>query len=271
MRIIALFAALMSLLFAAPAAIAEELPPAQVMLFGVFHFSNPGHDVVKTDQVNVMTDKNQVYLEALSDRLSKYNPTVVLLEFGPERDSEMQERFRHYVDGSYELPANEVYQLGFRIAARSAANTVRGFDESNVQWQAEPLFEYLESNDANTNAKLNALIEEMTLAQQKAHESLSLRELLLRSNDADQDALNRSIYLLTNPVGENDNFVGADATASWWHRNFRMYSIVQRYAQPGERVLVLGGQGHIAILRQLLADDREREGVDVRPYLNEVN
>ena len=71
---------------------------------------------------------------------------------------------------------------------------------------------------------------------------------------------------MTNQVGEDDNFVGADATASWWHRNFRMFAIIQRYAQPGERVLVIGGQGHTAILKQLLDDD-ERRAVDVTPYL----
>ena len=268
MRIIGLCVALTFLIVGSPVSTAEDQPPAQVMLLGVFHFSNPGRDVVKTDQIDVMTDENQAYLEALSDKLSKYNPTVVLLEFSPEREPEMQERFRQYVDGRYQLSSNEVYQLGFRIAARSEADTIHGFDETNIHWQAQPLFEYLESNDANPNARLSALIEELTLADQKAHASLSLQELLVRSNDADRDARNRAIYLLTNHVGENDNFVGADATASWWHRNFRMYALVQRYAQPGERVLVMGGQGHIAILRQLLSDDREREAIDVRPYLN---
>ena len=72
---------------------------------------------------------------------------------------------------------------------------------------------------------------------------------------------------MTNPVGDQDNFVGADASASWWHGNFRMYAHVRGSAQPGERVLVIGGPGHIAILRQLLADDPDREAVDVRPFL----
>ncbi len=75
------------------------------------------------------------------------------------------------------------------------------------------------------------------------------------------------LNIVTNPVGDQNNFVGADASASWWHRNFRMYAHVQRYARPGERVLVIGGQGHTAILRQLLADDPDREAVDVRPFL----
>jgi hypothetical protein len=267
MRVTTLCALVIFLSAGSPAATAEEQSPAQVMLFGVFHFANPQRDVVKTDQINVMTEENQAYLEALSDKLSKYNPTVVLLEFGPEREAEMQEQFRKYVDGTYQLSSNEVYQLGFRIAARSDADTIHSFDETNVHWQAEPLFEYLENVDTTTNAKLSAVFEALTAADQKAHTSLSLRELLVRSNDADRDAQNRALYLMTNHVGEGENFVGADAAASWWHRNFRMYAIVQRHAQPGERVLVIGGQGHTAILRQLLADDPDREAIDVLPYL----
>ena len=246
---------------------AEQQPPAQVMLLGVFHFANPGLDVVKTDVIDVMTPENQAYLEALAERLSTFNPTVVLLEFEPERDSDMQERFRRYVDGEYELPSNEIYQLGFRIAARSDAGTIHGYDEKDVQWQAQPLFEYLKSTDTATGERVSAMVEEMTLDRQRAQTTLSLRQLLMRTNDSGRDALNRASYIVTNHVGNDDSFVGADAAASWWHRNFRMYALVQRYAQPGERVLVIGGQGHTAILRQLLADDRDREAVDVRPLL----
>lgn len=246
---------------------AQQQPRAQIMLFGVFHFANPGHDVVKTDQVNVMTEDNQAYLEALAARIGEFNPTVVLLEFSPQREPEIQKRFQQYVDGQYELSANEIYQLGFRIAAISDADTIHGFDETEVQWQAEPMFEYLESTDHAAGARLSAVIEEITADEEKAHAELSLSALLTRTNDPERDALNRSLYILTNPVGDDDNFVGADAAASWWHRNFRMYAVVQRHAQPGERVLVIGGQGHIAILRQLLADDRDREAVDVRPFL----
>jgi regulator of RNase E activity RraA len=101
---------------------------------------------------------------------------------------------------------------------------------------------------------------------EQAHKTLTLKQLLLRANDAEQDRLNRSFYLMTNHVGEGENFVGADATASWWHRNFRMFAVIQRYAQPGERVLVIGGQGHVAILK-LFLDDDERRAVDVTSYL----
>ena len=52
----------LTLLIIAPqAAWSDEPEPAEVMLFGVFHFANPGHDVVKTEQINVMTEENQAY------------------------------------------------------------------------------------------------------------------------------------------------------------------------------------------------------------------
>lgn len=65
-------------------------PAAEVMLFGVFHFANPARDVVKTDQVNVMTAENQDYLEGLARRVAAFKPTAVLLEFNPDNESAMQ-------------------------------------------------------------------------------------------------------------------------------------------------------------------------------------
>ena len=63
---------------------------------------------------------------------------------------------------------------------------------------------------------MSALIEEVSREQQEAHANLSLAELLMRTNDPDLDARNRSLYILTNHVGDHGNFVGADAAASWW-------------------------------------------------------
>lgn len=240
---------------------------AQVMIFGVFHFANPGRDVVKTATIDVMTEENQQYLEALSTRLRGFRPTVVLLEFDPADEAAMQERYERYLNGRFELPANEVYQLGFRIARLSGVREIGSFDEVVIGWNAEPLFEYLSEHDPDTERAFQTVIEQMTAEQQQAHSTLALDQILRLTNDPEQDRLNESFYLLTNHVGTGDNFVGADAAASWWHRNFRMYARIQRYATSGQRVLVIGGQGHTAILKGLLEIDASRDGVDVLPYL----
>lgn len=255
------------LLFLAGAAPAQPEDRAQVMLFGVLHFANPGRDLVKTATIDVMTEENQLYLEALSTRLQAFRPTVVLLEFDPAHQAAMQERYERYLDGEFELPANEVYQLGFRIARLSGVREIGSFDEVAIGWNAEPLFEYLSEHDPDTERAVQAAIEQVTAEQQRAHSTLALGQILRRTNDPEQDRLNQSFYLLTNQVGTGDNFVGADAAASWWHRNFRMYARIQRRATPGQRVLVIGGQGHTAILKDFLAIDAERDGVDVLPYL----
>jgi len=78
----------------------------------------------------------------------------------------------------------------------------------------------------------------------------------MRSNTAEGDRLNMDLYLATNAIGAGDGYSGADASASWWQRNFRMYANIQKAAQPGERIIAIGGSGHMAILKQLLAIDQ---------------
>lgn len=240
---------------------------AKVMLLGVFHFGNPQQDVVKTDQIDVMTHENQEYLESLTSQLSTFMPTVVLLEFDPADEKEIQEQYTQYRKGDFELSSNEIYQLGFRVAKKSNLMTVYSFDERSVEWSAEPLFEYINTHDPETKLRFDTLIQKITSETGKAHATMSLSELLLDANMEEKDSLNKYLYLLTNHVGAGKNFEGADAAASWWHRNFRMYANIQRYAMPGERVLVIGGQGHTAILKDLLKIDQDRDAVDFRQYL----
>ena len=267
MKILGQFLLVCALVLSSAELIAGSEPDAEVLLFGVFHFANPGRDVVKTSQIDVMTAENQKFLAGLTDRLAAFEPTVVLLEFDPINESAVQEKYEQYLAGAFELPSNETYQLGFRIAKTAGLGTVHAFDEREIGWQAEPLFTYMPDHDPATKAKMDLLIEQITSETQKEHATKSLADLLLLSNDPERDQLNKYMYIMTNHVGAGENFVGADAAASWWHRNFRMYANIQKHAAPGARVLAIGGQGHMAILKDLLALDRERIAVDVRPYI----
>ena len=240
--------------------------PAQVMLFGTFHFKDAGLDTVKVKDIDVFTAANQAYLEALTQRLQGFKPTRVLLEYNPENDELINERYREYLAGNYELGANEIYQLGFRIAKLAGHERVYSFDNREVGWQAEPMFEYAKENDSPEMKNFNKIIETYTAEDEQARASMSLKELLLRQNDPANERLNMDLYLATNSIGAGDGYAGAAATASWWERNFYMYANIQQLAEPGERVIAIGGTGHIAILKQLLAIDKRLEGVPVDPY-----
>ena len=240
---------------------------AKIMLMGVFHFGNPMQDLVKTNQINVMTPENQQYLEQLADRMSQFMPTVVMLEFDPANGKAIQEEYDQYLKDSFSLPSNEIYQIGFRVAKKSKLTTVHSFDEQTIEWNAQPLFDHMEAHDPETKAKFEALIEQIAKETEQAHATMSLSELLVDANHEQKDSLNKYLYLFTNSMGAGQNFEGADAAASWWHRNFRMYANIQKIAAPGERVLVIGGQGHTAILKDLLKIDLDRESVDIIKYL----
>ena len=243
------------------------LVPAKVMLVGMFHFANPGRDMVKTRVIDVMTPGNQAYLDGLAARMAAFQPTDVLVECSPADQAKYDETFRAYAAGSFVLPTNETYQIGYRIAKRAGLSRVTCFDEDAVGWKAQPMFDYMEKHQPETKKSLEATFQSLGEAMDKEQATLSLAALLQLANDPTRDSLNKSIYLRTNDVDAGGGFVGADAAASWWHRNFRMYANIQMAAAPGRRVIALAGQGHTAILKDLLAVDDRRTAEDVGTYL----
>lgn len=248
----------------APAADPEA---ARVLPLGVFHFKDAGLDVAQVEDFDVMTPEAQAVLEALAQRLANFEPTAVLLEYDPDNEDSINERYAGYLAGEFDLPANEVYQLGFRIAAKAGLERVDSFDHRQVQWLAEPLFEYAAANESPEMVELRRTIASFEKQETEARRSKGLLELLASHNDPARDRMNMDLYLLTNALGAGDGWQGADATASWWHRNFRMYANIQRQAAPAARVIAIGGSGHMAIIKQLLAIDQRIEMEDPLPYL----
>lgn len=114
---------------------------------------------------------------------------------------------------------------------------------------------------------MDAVFAALSAREAREQATLPLSELLRLANSPERDRENKDLYIATNAADAGGGFVGADASASWWHRNFRMYANVQKAAAPGRRVLVIGGAGHTAILQDLLAIDRQRKAEPVAPYL----
>ena len=244
--------------------------PAKVMVLGVFHFANPGLDKVKSEVIDVTTPANQEYLAGLATRLAAFGPTDVLVECEPAAQSRADAAFAAYRDGAAALTVNEVQQIGFRVAKAAGLAGVTCFDEGEVHWESAPMFAHLEAHAPERKAALEALFASLSERTTREQTTLPLPRLLQLANDPERDRENKALYIATNDVAAGAGFAGADASASWWRRNFRMYANVQQAAAPGRRVLVVAGQGHTAILKDLLAIDGAREAEDVAPYLPEA-
>ena len=136
---------------------------------------------------------NQAYLEALTQRLPGFKPTRVLLEYSPESEELVNERYREYLAGNYELGANEIYQLGFRIAKLAGHERVYSFDYRGVAWRSEAMHEYARQHDSPEMKAHNEFIKSYTAESEQARATLSLKELLQRQNDPEADRSNMDL------------------------------------------------------------------------------
>lgn len=247
----------------APAA--SSASPAKVMFIGLWHFDNPGLDAVKFKPVDVMTPTEQDYLKGLAKRIAGFKPTRILLEYPAASDALINQRYQDWQAGTFELRVNEIYQLGFRIAKEAGLKRVDGFDVRDVKGD-DSVWPHL-MQDPALSKEFGGMIADMSRRLNQMHQTLSVKELLKRNNHPDEDRENKAFYLWLNPVGTDAApHMGSNAATAWWQRNFRMYALVQKAAQPGERVVVIAGQGHTAVMRDFLRADMKRVEEHPDPY-----
>lgn len=239
---------------------------AKVILLGTFHFSNPGKDVVKNRVINVLEPESQKYLVELAKRISKFKPTAVLLEYNPKSEKKVNTQYAKYKESQYKLKANEIDQLGFRVAKLSGLERVFSFDERNIGWNGTKLYDQFK-REPKIKELFDKKIKEMSEKENRLHLKNSLQDILKHLNREDVDQQNKGLYIMTNVAGVDQNFAGADASASWWHRNFRMLARIQKHTKSGERILVIGGQGHTAVIKDLIKLDPTIEVVDINLFL----
>lgn len=251
--------------------------PARIMLLGTFHFHNPGLDEYKPQhQPDMLSEVKQRELEDVLDRLSLYRPTCVCVEVSRERQGDLDGEYAAYRAGEFRLDANEVYQLGFRLAARLGLERLHGVDAwgrlyesfATVEAQAKargPAEEALLTHDDPWGRHYFDGYREGDARMAGA----GLRELLLRANDG-RDVLRAHGAYLTGmfELGGGEDYTGPDVIAGWWYcRNLRIFRNIQRVTSPGARMLVIIGSGHLAILRHCVEASPQHELVEVSAHL----
>jgi len=86
--------------------------------------------------------------------------------------------------------------------------------------------------------------------------SHTVHEMLEYMNSDARTAKDMALYYQVVPYGDPDDYAGADLLAAWYQRNMRIYqNIVKLVESPNDRILVIFGAGHLAWLRQNIAND----------------
>jgi uncharacterized protein DUF5694 len=260
-RSLLIFLLVMGSVIAAPAqqgSTEKPEPPAaraEVLVLGVYHMSNPGHDIFNMKADDVLALKRQAEIAQLIEVLKRFQPTKIAIE----ADSWSQRVGREYSDylaGKYTLSRNEIDQIGYRLAKELGHKTVYPVD-ADGEFPFQRIVNYAKASARSK--ELDALMGEigvMVKAQDQYLASHTVLETLLYMNAEDKVAEGVNFYYRQAHFGEPGDWAGADLVSDWFRRNMRIYSNVTRLADsPNERVLVIFGAGHLGWLQRDFASD----------------
>ena len=249
---------------------------ASVLLLGVFHFKDAGRDSYKPEvDVDILSPQRQKELAVVLDQIvSRFNPTRIALEAEGERAQRLaNEEYPAYLRGELTLGANEIYQIGFRLGKRLGLDSLDFVDATGRRYPDLPDDLDAYARAAGQSHLLDSPWEERLYAlyrhddRQKAVRTLS-KTLLLLNSPARVNAGHGHYVLGSVAIGKADEYPGADSLTGWWYnRNLRIFANIRRITQPGDRVLVVIGAGHLPILRHASEASPELDLVEVSQVL----
>jgi hypothetical protein len=239
------------------------------MIVGVAHLI-ARHDIVK----NLLTDsplsaKRQVQIADIVARLARFHPTKVLIE-APFGDRQYADQYRRFLAGHFTLGANEIYQYGFKLAARSGDGAIYPVDT----WGPSITNHNSASGkriDAYLKTHFNSVKDPEADAGIARDEYLQLHgtyldELLYLNTDSAIRA-DASWYAVFDGMGREADDAGSAYVAQWYTRNCYIFSNILSVIRPGDRVVVLMGQGHKYLLREFVRLNPNLIDVNALQYL----
>ncbi|MEO7977906.1 DUF5694 domain-containing protein [Flavobacterium sp.] len=251
-------------------AVSGQSKKKQILIIGAFHFENPGLDVAKVNTFNVMTDKSQKELENITDKIKNFGPDKIFIEWNYEKQNNLDKFYAKNTDSLLHKDADEIVQLALRSAKKLGHKKLYGIDYNKADFPYDSLTKGMK--EANQLDLLKNNEETMAYYSNSFNEKIkkqSLTELLVDYNSKKSSEDNVQWYLRTaNKAGKTDNFVGAYLVSEWYRRNLYMYSLIQKLTESkDDKVMVLLGAGHTAMMREFIKYDPNFEIVELATIL----
>ena len=231
---------------------------AQVLVVGTFHFNYPGLDELKTeesDKIDVLKEPKKSEVTELVEYIKKFNPTKIAIEAKPKYSDIWNQRLREYKEGQHRDKRGERYQLAMRLATDFNLDTLYAVDAtalSNDLWKQDSMFYKSLTNkiDRDKPDPYWDVAETYFDYREKQMKSTHILDVFKYMNTRDGHNANFGLYLTGSfATGEGQ---AADNFSMWWYnRNARIFANIINITESQEdRILVIFGNGHAAILRQ---------------------
>lgn len=241
----------------------------QVLLVGTFHFDNPGLDVAKFKDADILSPKRQQEVEEVVALLKAFAPDKIFIEAVPARQPQIDSSFASYKMGKRKLGPSEVDQLGFRLAKELGHSTVYGVDYHEAEFPFDSLMKSaMEAGQTDITAAVQKTIEEVQMSFNEALQKSTIKQMLLRENSNELMNLQHEFYFKLLAAGKFGNHVGSYLVSEWWRRNMVIYeNILKQLNEKDKKIMVIFGSGHTAILNELMKFNPDMKLVTVSEVL----
>jgi hypothetical protein len=240
---------------------------ARLLLLGTYHFANLGLDYVQMEVVDVLSEAKQQEITAVHHTLATFQPTKIAVEAPYDKAESLNQQYAAYRAGSHQLTRNEIEQLGFRLAAQLNHDQIYAIDHPGKHIPFDAALAYAEEHQPDFLTKFQETIARWEAKSSQLQQTASMQEILREYNSPVFIADNHQLYLDLTAVGAGDTYIGAEALAGWYDHNIRIFANLRQIMQPDDRVLVIYGAGHLAILHELARGFAGIELVDALDYL----
>jgi len=249
----------------------------QVMTLGTFHFNFPNLDVKqvsKADQIDVLEPRFQQEITNIVNKISKFKPTIIVIERQPGEQHRIDSVFEKYVLGGYQLKRNEEQQIGFRLAKQLGLKKLYCVDEwGNFNNKIDSIVNGKDSIEAK---KFEAFFENNPDASKRfsntpIFKTKGILAALRQANDEVNIKKSLGNYLtgLFKYESQENDFTGVDfETGRWFNRNLKIFRNIQRInVGPSDRILVIFGAGHLNLLNYFFSCSPEYNLVKTNDFL----
>ncbi|URW76091.1 DUF5694 domain-containing protein [Sphingomonas donggukensis] len=238
--------------------------PVKVMVVGMFHFANPGLDFRNLQVDDVLAAPRQREIAAIVNALARFKPTVIGTEWRAEAATTS---YRKYLDGALPPSRDETVQLAFRLGKQAGVTRVLGMDApASLPFGA--VFDYAKAHGQQPIIDHIGAVSDANVAEQdRLLKTAGIAGTIRALSDPVKARRDHALYNETLRIGGGSVQPGVDAVAVWYRRNLAICANMLQAAQPGDRMIVFFGGGHLHLLRQCLSETPGVELIDARDYL----
>lgn len=233
----------------------EQYKP-RVLVLGTFHMS---------DYAELDSKKRQDEIEEVISKVENFKPTKIAVEMVADMNKDLNNTYKHYRSGNYNLEMNEIYQVGFRMASRLGREQLYAVD-----WMGKADMDYVGIETwlkENQPELFTEIFEGFYFPELTSNKSVLdyYREL----NEPSWLNQLHKLYLNMSRIGNFDNYIGMKWLSWWYKRNLIIYSNLTRLINSEEEsILLLVGCSHSSIITKFLEESETFNIVKPLRYLS---